>query len=40
LGLSIVYDIVHKHNGDIKVDSSLGAGTTFTIKLPVVNEER
>ncbi|MCK5230469.1 MAG: response regulator [Desulfobulbaceae bacterium] len=36
LGLSIVYDIVRKtHKGDITVDSEVGKGTTFTIKLPV-----
>ena len=35
LGLSIVYDIVTKnHHGDILVDSKLGEGTTFTVKLP------
>lgn len=36
LGLSITYDIVKKHNGDITVDSEVGKGTTFTIKIPVV----
>ena len=38
LGLSITYDIIKKHNGEIKVDSEIGRGTTFTIKLPVVRE--
>ncbi len=37
LGLSIAYDIIRKHNGDIWVDSKPGAGTTFTIKIPVIN---
>lgn len=39
LGLSIVYDIVHKHGGEIKVESELGIGTTFTVSIPVVNKE-
>jgi two-component system NtrC family sensor kinase len=37
LGLSIVYDIVKKHGGDISVKSSLGKGTTFTIRIPIVD---
>ena len=36
LGLSITYDIVKKHNGEIMVDSEVGKGTTFTIRIPVV----
>lgn len=37
LGLSIAYDIItKKHKGEINVDSEVGKGTTFTIKLPVV----
>ncbi|MCK5437719.1 MAG: hypothetical protein KAI90_06875, partial [Desulfobulbaceae bacterium] len=35
LGMSIVYDIIKKHEGEICVDSEPGQGTTFTIKLPV-----
>jgi two-component system, NtrC family, sensor kinase len=34
LGLSIVYKIIEKHNGTIDVDSVVGQGTTFTIRLP------
>lgn len=34
LGLAICYSIVRKHNGCIKVDSSVGVGTTFSLYLP------
>ncbi len=35
LGLSLAYDIVKKHRGEILVTSREGAGSTFTVKLPV-----
>ncbi|HEY6736965.1 MAG TPA: ATP-binding protein [Candidatus Saccharimonadia bacterium] len=35
LGLSIAKRIVDLHHGAIAVDSTLGKGTTFTVKLPV-----
>ena len=35
LGLSVSYEIVKKHGGDIRVQSKVGKGTTFTIMLPV-----
>jgi signal transduction histidine kinase len=38
LGLSIVKQIIDLHGGEIKVDSEVGVGTTFTIILP--NKER
>ncbi|MDN3548484.1 sensor histidine kinase [Mucilaginibacter aquaedulcis] len=34
LGLSIVHQIIEKHNGVIEVESTVGRGTVFTIKLP------
>ncbi len=35
LGLAITYGIVKMHQGDIRVKSVEGKGTTFTIKFPV-----
>ncbi|CAN5454713.1 hypothetical protein BH10BAC2_BH10BAC2_25340 [soil metagenome] len=35
LGLSLAYDIIKAHGGDIKVETKECEGTTFTIKLPV-----
>jgi signal transduction histidine kinase len=35
LGLSIVKFIVDAHRGTIDIDSKLGQGSTFTVKLPV-----
>jgi signal transduction histidine kinase len=35
LGLSIVYNIVQKHHGDIKVNSEAGKGTEVSIALPI-----
>jgi len=35
LGLSSVYAIIHKHQGDIRVESELDKGSTFIIKLPL-----
>ncbi|RZA17658.1 MAG: hypothetical protein EOP93_12980, partial [Lysobacteraceae bacterium] len=35
LGLDIVRKIVEKHHGSIAVDSEVGRGTTFTVRLPI-----
>jgi signal transduction histidine kinase len=35
LGLAVVWGIVARHGGEIGVDSAVGRGTTFTIRLPV-----
>lgn len=35
LGLSLSYSIVRKHHGSIEVESTPGAGTTFTVRLPL-----
>lgn len=40
MGLSIVYGVVKMHAGDIAVDSEVGKGTTFTIRLPVAEKSR
>jgi signal transduction histidine kinase len=40
LGLSIVKQLVNLMNGDIKVNSKVDEGTTFTITLPLVVPEQ
>jgi C4-dicarboxylate-specific signal transduction histidine kinase len=38
LGLAICHNIIAGHGGDIKVNSKLGVGTTFTVQLPDAEE--
>ena len=38
LGLSICYGIIEKMGGKIEVQSSVGAGTTFSVALPFTTE--
>ena len=35
LGLAIARHVVRAHRGRIEVDSGLGRGTTFTVRIPV-----
>ncbi|HPN84058.1 MAG TPA: ATP-binding protein [Victivallales bacterium] len=35
LGLAIVKHIINAHGGEVKAESSIGAGSTFTIKIPL-----
>jgi signal transduction histidine kinase len=39
LGLAIAYGIVTRHRGHISVQSDVGRGTTFTIRLPATRTE-
>ncbi len=35
MGLSIVYGVVKMHAGDIAVDSEVGKGTSFIVRIPM-----
>jgi two-component system NtrC family sensor kinase len=35
LGLGLSYEIVKKHQGEILVESEIGKGTTFTVRIPI-----
>ena len=39
LGLSMVYGIIKRHGGTIEVQSAVGQGTTFQIRLPIKPDE-
>ena len=39
LGLAVIWGIIDNHNGTINVDSELGKGTDFTIRLPLVYQK-
>jgi len=39
LGLAIVKEIIEQHGGDIRVESNVGKGTTFTFWIPIQTED-
>ncbi|MEJ2315047.1 MAG: ATP-binding protein, partial [Nitrospirota bacterium] len=39
LGLWVSYGIIKNHNGNIKVESTVGQGTVFTVELPIYENE-
>jgi signal transduction histidine kinase len=39
LGLSVSYGIVQEHGGTITVDSTVGRGTTMTVRLPIIGAD-
>jgi signal transduction histidine kinase len=39
LGLSISYGIIERHRGTISVESQVGEGTTFTVRIPIRKHE-
>ena len=39
LGLSISYSIIKQHQGTIEVESQMGQGSTFTVRLPGTSNE-
>ncbi|MGF7081200.1 sensor histidine kinase [Mucilaginibacter sp. UYCu711] len=38
LGMSIAYNTIKKHNGQILLNSVLGEGTEFVLKIPIVHD--
>jgi iron only hydrogenase large subunit-like protein/nitrogen-specific signal transduction histidine kinase len=40
LGLAVCYGIIQRHKGKIEVESEVGKGTTFTIKISAYHETR
>ncbi|MBI4574802.1 MAG: response regulator [Planctomycetes bacterium] len=40
LGLSVSYNIVQEHRGELTVHSEVGVGTTMTLRLPIRQERR
>ncbi|UCG58135.1 MAG: PAS domain S-box protein [Phycisphaerales bacterium] len=40
LGLSVVHGIIERHHGKIEIESNPGTGTTFSIYLGIIDEEK
>ena len=40
LGLAIVKHIVNRHRGELRIESELGKGSTFTVVLPAAGQSR
>jgi two-component system sporulation sensor kinase A len=40
LGLMITYKIIENHKGSMSIESELGQGTVFTLKLPSAEAEK
>jgi two-component system NtrC family sensor kinase len=40
LGLALSYGIIREHDGSIAVESEVGKGTTFSVRLPAALEEK
>jgi signal transduction histidine kinase len=40
MGLAIVYGVVKMHSGDVTVESAVGKGTSFLIRLPLVEKAK
>jgi signal transduction histidine kinase len=38
IGLSLIKELAHLHNGDISVESQVNVGSTFTVKIPLGKE--
>ena len=36
LGLSLAYDIVKAHGGELKVETKENEGSVFTIQIPII----
>ncbi len=34
IGLALVSELIHIHGGDVRVESELGVGSTFTVRIP------
>ncbi|MCW3122792.1 MAG: zraS 2 [Flavipsychrobacter sp.] len=39
LGMSIAYNTINKHNGQITINTEVGGGTEFVIKLPLIHKQ-